>query len=157
MNTKTEQQVSMSQTSRSRIIHYAVLGALVAAGIVYWAIRPDTLNPMADPQAAKAMALVQTHPAHQAATIRQAISERVRLLKEDGRGVYLGQWNVERIGEKGYLVSILMREEGSRGWIERQYTWRVDVHNKAVQAIGMPAMDVMRLEDLPPSPFAGSP
>lgn len=147
----------MNQLSRSTIIHYAVLAAVVVGGLVYWALRPETLNPMADPQAAKAMALVQTHPAHQAATIRQAISERVRSLKENGRGVYLGEWNVEQVGEQAYLVSILMREEGSRGWIERQYTWRVDVRRKAVQAIGMPAMDVMPLEDLPPSPFAGSP
>lgn len=144
------------QLSMSKMVHYAVLALVLIGGTVYWATRPETLNPMADPQAAKAMALVQTHPAHQAATIRQAISERARSLKDDGRGVFLGEWQVEQVGGDAYLVSILMREQGSQGWIEREYRWRVDVRRKMVQAVGMPAMDVMPLEDLPPSPFAGS-
>jgi len=70
-----------------KIVHYGVFGLLAIGAIAYVLLRPPFLDPMSDPEAAEAMALVQTHRAQQSPTIRQAISERVKVLSDKGRGV----------------------------------------------------------------------
>ena len=46
-----------------KLIHYAVVAVLVVGALYYLWVKPPTLNPMVDPQAAEALALVQTHRA----------------------------------------------------------------------------------------------
>ncbi|WP_447972526.1 hypothetical protein [Nitrospira sp. Kam-Ns4a] len=127
------------------ILHYVVLGLLVIAGAAYWALRPSSINPMADPRAAEAMALVQTHPAHGAPTILQAVNNRVKRLADRGQGVRLDAWRVQQEAPDVYLVKVIIREEGTKQWFEREYLWRVNLKRRAVEAISMPAGDLMPL------------
>ena len=60
----------------SKVIHYAVLLLLVVGGLVYWWMKPPGINPITDPRAAEALALVQTHRAAGYPTILQAFNER---------------------------------------------------------------------------------
>jgi hypothetical protein len=108
--------------------------------------KPASLNPMADARAAEAMALVQTHRAQHTPTLLQAVTDRVRAIAAQGRGVRLGEWRVERQAEEAYLVHVIIREEGTKQWFEREYTWRVDLGKRSVQAISLPAMDLMPSE-----------
>lgn len=101
---------------------------------------------MADARAAEAMALVQTHRAHRAPTLRQAITDRVQALATRGQGVKLGAWRVERERGDLYLVKIFLREQGTRSWFEQEYVWRVDVDKRSVVALTLPASDLMPTE-----------
>jgi hypothetical protein len=124
-----------------------VLGLLIAGGVAYWLWKPASLNPMADARAAEAMALVQTHRAQHAPTLLQAVTNRVRAMAVQGQGVRLGEWRVERQAEDIYLVRVIIREQGTKQWFEREYLWRADLAKRSVQAISLPAMDLM-----PPEP-----
>lgn len=149
-----------SQKARSSIagtLHYAVLVLALGGGVAYWALKPPTVNPMADPRAAEAMALVQTHRAQGAPTLRHAITQRVQSIAARGQGVRLGEWTVERQNEDIYLVKIDMREQGTRQWFEREYIWRVDVSKRSVVPFSMLAEDLMPLSDRPVTPGAGPP
>ena len=115
-------------------------------GLAYWLLKPPALNPMADAQAAEAMALVQTHQAQRAPTLRQALTDRVQALTARGQGVRLGEWRVEREHGDVYLVKIFLREEGTKQWFEREYIWRVDLSSRSVVALTLPAADLMPVE-----------
>lgn len=135
-----------TSSSLVKWLHYLVVGLLVAGGLAYWLLKPANLNPMADPRAAEAMALVQTHRAHNAPTLRQALADRVQRIAARGQGVKLGEWTVEP--QKGqsdtYLVKVFVREEGTREqWFEREYIWRVDLTKRSVVPLSMPAEDLM--------------
>ena len=136
----------------SKIVHYAVVGMLVIGGGLYWLLKPASVNPLSDPRAAEAMALVQTHRALGAPSIRQAIDQHARWVASRGRGVRVGEWMVEREGPEMYLVRILVREEGSVEWIERSYAWRVDVANRIVRALTIAATGIMPVA---PDPSSG--
>ena len=129
----------------TKIIHYAVVGILVIGGGLYWLLKPASVNPLSDPRAAEAMALVQTHRALGAPSIRQAIDQYARTVASRGRGVRVGEWMVERERPDVYLVRILIREEGSVEWFERSYAWRVDVANGIVMPLTIAATGVMPL------------
>ncbi|MFM8552797.1 MAG: hypothetical protein ACKOCD_10915 [Nitrospiraceae bacterium] len=133
--------------SVSRLLHYLVVGLLIIGGLAYWAIKPPTVNPMADPRAAEAMALVQTHRAREAPTLRQALTDRVQGMAARGKGVRMGEWTVEKKRDDLYVVKIFVREEGSQGgglrWFERDYEWQVDLSKQAVVPMSMPAEDLM--------------
>lgn len=101
---------------------------------------------MADAQAAEAMALVQTHKAQRAPTLRQALTDRVQAMADRGQGVRLGEWRVERERGDVYLVRILVREEGAKQWFEREYIWRVNLDKRSVAALTLPAADLMPAE-----------
>jgi hypothetical protein len=105
---------------------------------------------MADPQAAEALALVQTHRALDAPTILQAINDRVKRRAARGLGVRLDQWRVKKEGPNTYLVRVIMREEGTSQWYEREYVWRVNLAGRSVEPASLPATDLM-----PPSPDPG--
>jgi hypothetical protein len=137
--------------SLSRALHYGVGILLVAAGVGYWMLKPPSINPMADPQAAEAMALVQTHRAEHAATLRQALSDRVQGMEKRGVGVRLGEWRVEQQGENVYLVKVFVRERGTQQWFEREYIWQVNVVKKHVTGISLPAIDLMPADEKGPS------
>lgn len=135
-----------SSSSVIKLLHYLVVGLLLLGGLAYWLLKPPTLNPMADAQAAEAMALVQTHKAQRAPTLRQALTDRVQALAARGQGVRLGEWRVEREGGDVYLVRIYLREEGTKQWFEREYIWRVNLGTKSVVALTLPATDLMPIE-----------
>ena len=134
------------QVPWTKIIHYAVVGMLVIGGGLYWFLKPPSVNPLSDPRAAEAMALVQTHRALGAPSIRQAIDQHARLVAARGRGVRVGEWMVERERPEVYLVRILLREEGSVEWIERSYVWRVDVTQKIIRPLTIAATGIMPVD-----------
>jgi hypothetical protein len=105
---------------------------------------------MADPRAAEAMALVQTHKAQGAPTLRQAMTQRVQGIASRGQGVRLGEWRVEQQRDDIYLVKIDVREQGTRQWFEREYVWRVDLTKRSVVPLSMPAEDLMPLGETGP-------
>jgi hypothetical protein len=127
-----------------KIIHYVVFGLLVVGAVAYIVLRP--LDPMSNPEAAEAMALVQTHRAQQSPTIRQAISERVKGLSDKGKGVNLREWRVEREPSGTFLVRVSIREQVSVEWFERNYLWRVDVAKRSVIPRTIPASTLMPSE-----------
>lgn len=126
-----------------RIIHYAIYVLLIIGAIGYIALRPPFADPMSDPEATEAMALVQTHRAQQAPTIRQAITDRVKTLSEKGQGVKLREWRVERESPGNYLVRVSIREQVTVEWFERNYVWRVDVGKRTVTPLTIPASTLM--------------
>ena len=128
-----------------KIIHYVVFGLLAVGAVAYIVLRP--LDPMSNPEAAEAMALVQTHRAQQSPTIRQAISERVKGLSDKGKGVNLREWRVEREPSGTYLVRVSIREQVSVEWFERNYLWRVDVAKRSVIPLTIPASSLMPSEE----------
>ena len=137
--------------SLSRAVHYLVATLLVAGGVVYWAVKPPTLNPMADPLAAEAMALVQTHRAEHAPTLRQGLTDRVQGMEKRGIGVRVGEWQVEHQQGDLYLVKVFVREQGTNQWFEREYIWQVNLAKKTVTGITLPAIDVMPADEKGPS------
>jgi hypothetical protein len=141
-----------ASSSLVKWIHYLVVGLLLVGGLAYWALKPASLNPMADARAAEAMALVQTHRAQNAPTLLQALTDRVRRIADRGQGVRLGEWTVER--RKGqedvYLVKIFVREEGTKQWFEREYLWQVNLTKRSVVPLSMPAEDLMPLGEAGP-------
>ena len=136
-----------------KIIHYGVFGLLAVGAVAYVLFRPSFLDPMSDPEAAEAMALVQTHRAQQSPTIRQAISERVKGLSDKGRGVNLREWRVGREPSGTYLVRVSIREEVTVEWFERNYLWRVDVAKRSVIPLTIPASTLMPSEEIGHQPM----
>lgn len=153
LTTPTESAASdgAEASSLARHLHVAVFGLLLVAGLAYWILQPSSINPMADSRAAEAMALVQTHRARHAPTLRQAITDRVQVLAKRGQGVRLGEWRVEREGDR-YLVKIFVREREARSWFEREYLWRVDLDMRSVVAFTQPASELMPADLEGPSP-----
>ena len=68
---------------------------------------------MTDPQAAEALALVQTHRAVGYPTILQAFNERARIQEARKLGLRLGEWQVLKQEGQRYEVRIYMREQGT--------------------------------------------
>ena len=135
------------------LIHVAIVVLIAAGGLWYWWAKGSSINPLSDPAAAEAMALVQTHPAKHAPTVLQAVNDRVKSMKERGQGVRLGEWRVEKDGDRPdrYLVKTFIREQGFKDWFEREYLWRVDLKRKRIEPLSLPAEDLMALADLPPN------
>src|SRR2546427_7004472 len=112
---------------RARAIVWVEWGAVVlllvgVAAYVIW----KPLDPMADPRAAQALALVQTHPARSTPTIRQAIDAIVKASRKDDRTPVVGDWTVRADERNGYLVRVVVRLPGEEKhrWIEWDYLWR---------------------------------
>lgn len=134
----------------SKVLHYGIFALLILAGAAYWLSRPATLNPVTDPEAAQALALVQTHRAAGYPSILQAFNERVRIQQDRNLGVRLGQWRVNKLkpdprtpGGDRYEVRINLREEGTTQWFEREFIWHVDLSTKRVNAASLPADGLM--------------
>lgn len=142
------QPTSAPSFSWSRVLHYVGAGLLIAGGLVYWALKPSSLNPMADPMAAEAMALVQTHRAKTAPTLLQAITDRAKTLSARGQGVRIGEWSVEHETGDIYLVRVIMREQGTKTWVEREYVWRADVGKRSITPLTLPATELMPPEEV---------
>ena len=134
---------TFSSKSIITFLHYAVAGILVIGGVGYWYLKPPTLNPVTDPKAAEAMALVQTHQAANAATLLQALADRTKIVKDRGKGVRLGEWQVEHVKDSHYMVRVWLREEGTRQWFEHEYVWRVDLDTRQVVPMSNFASELM--------------
>lgn len=131
-------------------VHYAVFGALLVGGALSVWLKPPMINPITDPEAVKALALVQTHRARNAPTLLQGVTDMVRIRAEQGKKARLGDWTVEKQEEGYYVVKVMFREQGTRNWVEREYSWQVDLAKNRVHALSMPSIDLMRDEDLAP-------
>lgn len=142
-------------TRMSKVIHYGVVFLLLAGGFVYWWMKPPTLNPITDPQAAEALALVQTHRAVGYPTILQAFNERARIQEARKLGLRLGEWQVIKQDGQRYEVRIYMREQGTTQWFERDFIWHVDLATKRVNAASLPADGLM--PEGPKGPEGGRP
>ncbi|MBU6480230.1 MAG: hypothetical protein KGS09_06760 [Nitrospirae bacterium] len=145
-----------SSFSTVKIIHYAAVAVLVLGGLYYLWMKPPALNPMADPRAAEALALVQTHRAQGYPTILQAMTEHVRSMSERNRVARLGEWRVKQVEGDLYEVRIQLRDQGVTGqWFEREFIWHAHLSLKKVNAASLPA-DGITPKEPDPEP-AGSP
>ena len=127
-----------------------MVGVLLLGGLLYWLLKPPALNPLTDPQAAEALALVQTHRAAGYPTILQAFNERLRIEQQRQLGVRLGDWRVLNLEGDRYEVRINLREQGTNQWFEREFIWHVDLRTKRVNAASLPADGLM--PEAPDSP-----
>jgi len=107
------------------------------------------LDPMADPRAAHALALVQTHAARSAPSIRQAIDAVMRANRRPDRSPSIGDWSVRRDDQaeerESYLVRVVVRLPGDQThrWIEWEYLWRVRLPTREVMPLSRPAAEIM--------------
>lgn len=132
--------------SRPRAVVWLEWGAvvlLVGGVAAYLAWRP--LDPMADPRAAHALALVQAHPARSAPTIRQALDAVLKAHRTADRSPSIGEWTVRAEERNGYLVRVVVRLPGDQKprWIEWEYLWRVRPSTQTVIPLSRPAVEVM--------------
>ncbi len=131
---------------RARAIVWVEWGAVVlllvgVAAYVIW----KPLDPMADPRAAQALALVQIHPARSTPTIRQAIDAIVKANRKDDRTPVVGDWTVRTDERNGYLVRVVVRLPGDEKhrWVEWEYLWRVRLSPQTVIPLTRPAVEIM--------------
>src|SRR2546428_11251337 len=116
-----------SPSPRARTMVWLEWGAVVLllVGVaIYLVWKP--LDPMADPRAAQALALVQTHPARTAPSGRQAIDAIVKANRKGDRTSVDGDWTVRNDERNGYLVRGVVRLPGDdmRRWVEWVYLRR---------------------------------
>jgi hypothetical protein len=131
---------------RARALVWLEWGAVVlllggVAAYLIW----KPLDPMADPRAAQALALVQTHPAREAPTIRQAIDAIVKASRKGDRTPLVGDWTVRADEQNGYLVRVVVRLPGDEQprWVEWDYLWRVGLSPQTVMPLSRPALEIM--------------
>lgn len=135
---------------RSLLIVWLEWGAVVllvggVAGYLFW----KPLDPMSDPQAARALALVQTHPARSAPSVRQAIDDVMKSNRTADRSPAISDWSVRADAQAGerdsYRVRVVVRLPGEQlnRWIEWEYLWRVRLSPPAVIPMSRPAVEVM--------------
>lgn len=150
---------SGSSFSITKLLHYGALAVLVVGVFAYVWMKPPTLNPVVDPLAAQAVALVQTHRAAGYPSILQAFNEHVRSKTDRGQGVRLGEWRVNKLEGDRYEVRVNLREEGTNQWFEREFIWHVDLKTKRVNAASLPADGLMPEgpDSAPPSGFPAMP
>ncbi len=136
--------------SRSRLLVWIEWGAVVllvggVAGYLLW----KPLDPMGDQQAAQALALVQTHPARSAPSVRQAIDLIMKANHTADRSPSIGDWTVrrdERANERNnYRVGVVVRLPGNQKnrWIEWEYLWLVRLSPPTVIPMSRPAVEIM--------------
>ncbi len=116
---------------------------LVGGVAAYLVWKP--LDPMADPRAAHALALVQAHPARSAPSIRQGIDAIVKANRKGDRTPSVGEWTVRADERNGYLVRVVVRLPGdeTHRWVEWEYLWSVRLSPQTVVPLSRPAVDVM--------------
>ena len=130
-----------------RWLEWGFVAALIGGIGAYLFLKP--LNPMADPKAAQALKLVQTHPARSAPSIRQELDEIMRVNEKRDRSASMGDWTVQRNNRtqdrEGYLVRVEVRLPGDQPhrWIEWEYLWQVQLSPEAVIPVSRPAAEVM--------------
>jgi hypothetical protein len=131
---------AFSRTSGAYLIHYAIVALLVLVGLYYaWSTLPAA-TPARDERETEALALVQKYPAIGHPTILQAMNEHVRMMKDRGQGVRLGEWRVKHVEGDIYEIRVQLRDQGMRGqWFEREFIWHAHLQLKKVNAASLPA------------------
>ena len=131
---------SFSRSLGVRLIRYAVAAVLVLGGVYYaWTTLPSP-TPSRESREAEALALVQSYPAIGHPTILQAMNEHVRVMKDRGQGVRLGEWRVKHVEGDIYEIRVQLRDQGMRGqWFEREFIWHAHLELKKVNAASLPA------------------
>jgi hypothetical protein len=135
---------------RSRLVVWIEWGTVVllvggVTGYLLW----KPLDPMGDQQAAQALALVQTHPARSAPSIRQAIDIVMKTNHTSDRSPSIGDWTVRRDGQANerdsYRVRVVVRLPGDQKnrWIEWEYLWLVRLSPPTVIPMSRPAVEIM--------------
>jgi hypothetical protein len=129
--------------SRSLAIHlirYVVVAILLLGGLYYaWTTLPST-TPSRDQREVEALALVQSYQAIGHPTILTAMNEHVRMMKDRGQGVRLGEWRVKHVEGDIYEIRVQLRDQGVRGqWFEREFIWHAHLELKKVNAASLPA------------------
>ena len=123
-----------------KIIHYAVVAVLLLGVLYYLWARPPSPNPIVDPRAAEALALVQNHRAIGYPTILQAMTEHVRSMNDRNRAARLGEWRVKQVEGDLYEIRVQLRDQGVTGqWFEREFIWHADLALKKVNAASLVA------------------
>ena len=139
-----------SPQPRSRLVVWLEWGAVAllvggVAGYLLW----KPLDPMGDLRAAQALALVQTHPARSATSIRQALDAVMKANRTSARSPSIGDWTVrrdEQANEKSsYRVRVVVRLPGDQKnrWIEWEYLWLVRLSPPSVIPMSRPALEIM--------------
>lgn len=131
---------TFSRSLGIHLIRYAVAAVLLVGGLYYaWITLPST-TPSRDKREAEALTLVQSHPAIGHPTILQAMNEHVRIMKDRGQGVRLGEWRVKHVEGDIYEIRVQLRDQGVRGqWFEREFIWHAHLELKKVNAASLPA------------------
>ena len=131
---------------RARALVWLEWGAVVVllVGVAAYLIWKP-LDPMADPRAAQALALVQTHVSKLAPTIRQAIDAIVKANQKGDRTPVVGNWIVRADEPNGYLVRVVVRLPGDEKhqWVEWEFLWRVRLSPQTVIPLSRPAVEIM--------------
>lgn len=122
------------------LIRYSAAAVLILGGLYYaWTSLPPTILSRDKPEA-EALDLVQRHPAIGHPTILQAMNEHVRVMKDRGQGVRLGEWRVKHVEGDIYEIRVQLRDQGMRGqWFEREFIWHAHLELKKVNAASLPA------------------
>jgi hypothetical protein len=139
-----------SENSRAwwvRWLEWGLTAALLIGVGVYIFWKP--INPMGDPGAAQALALVQTHPARSAPSIRQALDVVVQTNRRPARAPSIGEWTVQAnnrtTDRQGYLVRVEVRVPADQAgrWVEWEYLWLVRLSPQTVVPLSRPAAELM--------------
>ena len=135
-----------------RVLGY-VLGILILSLLlVYFNMKSGEPELPNDPRALEALNLVREHPSRQSGNIEQAINQLLDNMADKGKPFHKGNWRVASSAPDTFVVSLLIREKGETGWIERDYAWRVNVKEKWIRVITLPAQHLMPFHELPPLP-----
>lgn len=129
-----------SRSLATHLIRYAVVAILLLGGLYYaWTTLPST-TPSRDQREVEALALVQSSQAIGHPTVLQAMNEHVRMMKDRGQGVRLGEWRVKHVEGDIYEIRVQLRDQGVRGqWFEREFIWHAHLELKKVNAASLPA------------------
>ena len=122
------------------LIRYSAVAVVILGGLYYaWTSLPPTALSR-DKQEVEALDLVQRHPAIGHSTILKAMNEHVRVMKDRGQGVRLGEWRVKHVEGDIYEIRVQLRDQGMRGqWFEREFIWHAHLELKKVNAASLPA------------------
>lgn len=137
-----------------RVLGYLLGIFILSALLLYFNTKSQQPELPDDPLALQALNLVKTHPSRQAGNIEQAIDQLLVEMEEEGKPFHKGGWRVANSAPDTFVVSLLIREKGETGWIERDYAWRVNVKKNWVRVITLPATHLMPLHELPPLPHS---
>ena len=138
----------------TRLLGYALGILILSLLLVYFNTKSDEPQLPDDPQALEALQLVKLHPSRQGGNIEQALDQLIDEMEKDGKPFHRGQWRVANSAPDTFMVSLLIREKGETGWIERDYSWRVNVNKKSIRVITLPATHLMPFHELPILPHA---
>ena len=138
----------------TRLFGYVFGILILSLLLVYFNSKPSEPELPDDPQARVALQLVKVHPSRQAANIEQAIEQLLQEMEKQGKPFHKGEWRVANSAPDTFVVSLLIREKGETGWIERDYAWRVNLKKRWIRVISLPATHLMPFHELPILPHA---